>query len=386
MSIGRRGRRLLAVFVLICSGTAEADNQAVDLLFNVAYAADVLGNVSGGLERGTGYLGNLDLQMRFDAWNASGLDISTVYLYGLYNHGNGFSDNFVGDLQVVSNIEAPNALRLFEAWYEFGTSTWSLRTGLYDLNSEFDVSEAGGYFINSSQGIVPVFSQSGVNGSGIFPVSALAIRAQRRFENLTARVAVLDGVPGNPDDPASNEIDLNQEEGALVVAELDLALHNGGRFWFGYWKYTADFEGTTAQIGQVENDGWYAGLEYEINVAGMAGATFIRMGRGQDELYPLSDYISLGVVLDVLWRDGNEGQLGLAVASAGAGAPYREFLQQSGLASDSRETAFELTYLMRINKFLTLQPNFQYIRNPSMLADRKSAVVIGLRFELAYSR
>ena len=64
-----------------------------------------------------------------------------------------YSANRVGDLQGVSNTDAEEALRLFGFWHELAEADWSLRTGLYDLNSEFDVNEAGSIFLNSSHGI-----------------------------------------------------------------------------------------------------------------------------------------------------------------------------------------------------------------------------------------
>ena len=128
----------------------------------------------------------------------------------MYNNGSTFSDELVGDLQVISNIDASHAWRVFEFWYEFGEGPWSVRTGLYDLNSEFDVNETGGLFLNSSHGMGPDFSQTGENGPSIFPVSSLALRAEWEGKGFTARLAVLDGVPGHPHDPSSNEIDLSR--------------------------------------------------------------------------------------------------------------------------------------------------------------------------------
>ena len=95
----------------------------------------------------------------------------TLFVYGLYNNGSTLenSDELVGDLQVISNIDASHAWRVFEFWYEFGEGPWSVRTGLYDLNSEFDVNETGGLFLNSSHGMGPDFSQTGENGPSIFP-------------------------------------------------------------------------------------------------------------------------------------------------------------------------------------------------------------------------
>ena len=145
--------------------------------FSAEYTADVLSVVSGGLSSGTEYLDNLDLELEVDVaevWNAGA---GRLLIHGLYNNGSTFSADRAGDLQVVSNIDAVEAWRLFEFWYEFGSTNWSVKTGLYDLNTEFDVNQAGGIFLNSSHGIGAEFGQTGQNGPSIFPVSSLSLRA-----------------------------------------------------------------------------------------------------------------------------------------------------------------------------------------------------------------
>jgi porin len=116
--------------------------------FEVVYSGDVLTNSSGGIETGTRYLDNLDLNLEVDVAQAWGIGSGKLFVHGLYNNGGTFSDELVGDLQIVSNIEAEEAWRIFEAWYELGGDTWSFRTGLYDLNSEFDGNEVGSIFLH----------------------------------------------------------------------------------------------------------------------------------------------------------------------------------------------------------------------------------------------
>jgi porin len=158
--------------------------------FELVYFGDVLTNVSGGIETGTRYLDNLDLTLEIDVPEALGTGSGTFFVHGLYNNGGTFSDELVGDLQIVSNIEAEEAWRIFELWYEMGGDTWSVRTGLYDLNSEFDVNETGSLFLHSSHGTGADLGQTGENGPSIFPVSSLALRGEVRLDTFSARVAV----------------------------------------------------------------------------------------------------------------------------------------------------------------------------------------------------
>ena len=108
-----------------------------------------------------------------DAEQVFNIPGGTLFFYGLYNNNKTLSDTLIGDMQTVSNIDTTTATRLYEAWYEqaFGDGKSSLKVGLYDLNSEFDAIDTAGLFLLSSHGIGPDYSQTGLNGPSIFPVT-----------------------------------------------------------------------------------------------------------------------------------------------------------------------------------------------------------------------
>ena len=133
---------------------------------------------------------------------------------------------------------------MYEAWIEqsLADGKLSLRAGLYDLNSEFDALDAAGLFINPAHGIGTDFSQSGLNGPSIFPVTSLAVRLQyKASDDTTLRLAVLDGVPGDPVRPKRTAIKLGKGDGAMLVGELDQRVGDW-RLIAGYWRYTALFD------------------------------------------------------------------------------------------------------------------------------------------------
>jgi len=352
--------------------------------FSAEYTADILAVVSGGLSTGSDYLDNLDLELEVDlaeAWDAGS---GRLLIHGLYNNDTTFSAQRVGDLQVVSNIDAAKAWRLFEFWYEFGAANWSIKTGLYDLNSEFDVNRTGEIFLNSSHGIGAELGQTGQNGPSIFPVSSLSLRAAMKFGRVTARVAVLDGVPGDPTDSASNEIELNNEDGALTVAELDVPYADSARLRLGYWRYSAEYETLDGSGSRRGNDGWYLGSESGFRLGSQAARWFVRFGQADERLNVLSRYVGLGAVIVGPFEARPADQFGMAVASARAGDPYRDYVRQIGEAASRRETTWELTYQLQVNQHLRIQPDIQYVRNPSVSQTLDDAWVIGCRFQLSY--
>ncbi len=83
----------------------------------VNYTGEVFGVALGGLRTGATYLGNIDLVMTIDWEKLVGWPGATLNLYGLANHG-GSPSGYVGDIQAVSNIDAPTTIKLYEAWLQ----------------------------------------------------------------------------------------------------------------------------------------------------------------------------------------------------------------------------------------------------------------------------
>jgi porin len=88
-------------------------------------------------------------------------------------------------------------------------------------------------------------------------------------------------------------------------------------------------------------------------------------------------------VIDKPFGPRSGDHLGIAVASARAGDPYRDFLEQQGAGAERHETTWELTYQAQINERLVIQPDIQYVQNPSASSGLDNAWVFGLRFVLA---
>lgn len=375
------------------SGDGEAP--AVDL--SVVYAADVWRNARGGVKRGWRYLDNLDVTLTVDGGRAMGWDGATIFLYGLYNNGASLTDELVGDLQTVSNIDAGSkAARLYEAWVEqrFADDRASVKVGLYDLNSEFDTNDSNSLFINSSHGIGPDFSQSGANGPSIFPVTSLALRADYRLaDNWLVRAAILDGVPGNVDRPKRTAVKLGDGDGALVVAELEYA-DDRTKAAVGAWRYTAKFENLLATqragepVEQRGNVGAYLFVERKLtreatdSAQGLSG--WVRLGFADDRFNPIGHYLGGGLVYSGPFAGRDEDQVGIGVARAALARRFRRVAELAGEGVADAETNIELTYRMPIAPWLTLQPDVQYVIDPGGIRGRRDAVVIGVRTEIGF--
>lgn len=97
--------------------------------------------------------------------------------------------------------------------------------GRYDLNSEFYRLQSASLFLNSSFGIGPEFSQSGLEGPSIFPNTSVGARfAIKPIEEIVLRTAVLDGVP--VDRPNGTREIFAQGDGVLAVTEVSVVVRS----------------------------------------------------------------------------------------------------------------------------------------------------------------
>lgn len=368
---------------------ADADRMSCDI--EAYYAGDLWQNLDGGIERGGAYLDSLDVIATWDGERAVGVKGLSAHALVLWNNG-GSINSKVGDSFGVSNIETVEALRLFEAWVQYAPQhpERSLRLGLYDLNIEFDATDTGGVFLNSTFGMGIDFAQSGESGPSAFPLTSLAVRGQWRFDERWRVQGVLaDGVPGDPERPERTAVKLSSDDGLLGVVEIE---HNeGGRRWvLGHWRYSASFDELAATLPDGSprrsrgNAGTYAFVETPVTgplAVGREASAVLRVGRADPRFNSFRDSLQLALA----WQGGLLGRedevFGVAVAHARHGEEARAAGFAAGEPLRRDETVFELTWKFPVAPRLTLQPDLQYIVHPGSMPGRRDALVAGVRFD-----
>lgn len=388
---------------------------------HATYTSDVVSNLSGGIDRRTVYLGNLDLTLVCQLHSLTGVPAGTIFVYGLADHG-GHPSHHIGDVQGTDNIEAPEAIKLYEAWWQkmFFGNRLSLLVGLYDLSSEFDHVESAAAFLNSSFGVGPEFSNSGVNGPSIFPTTAFGGRLKAApSEHVLLQAVALDGVAGDPTAPASTHIRLNADDGLLLAAEAALVWWDRtsapgspppalqrlrrsrtGRSWgdvpynlklaAGIWGYTASQKDVfqTDGAGAQERVGhpgfyfladWFAYREQASDRQGLS--LFVQLGVADPDVDRFSNYTGAGMTYTGLIPGRDADTLGFAVAAARNGGPFRDASESQGLHATNFEVALEWTYRAVLTPWLAVQPDLQYVVHPGGRTDRSHALVLGLRLE-----
>ena len=393
-----RAALLTALLCLQAPAAASgADDPGDAFELSALYTADALWNLQGGLREGGAYLDYVEVAAGVDAGSILGWRGPALHASAFYRNDATFSERYVGDSLVVSNIDASSPMQLLEAWAEWGfdaAGPGSLRLGLYDLSSEFDVLDSRAVFLNSAYGTGQDIAQTGLNGPSLYPVTALGARlAWAADERLLLKTAVLDGVPGDPEERGRSRLHVSSTEGALWIVE---AIGGGEhlRAGAGYWRYTTDFPVLAAADTQAatrnDNAGGYVMLELaSAPVAGLDEPRwlgFARAGTAEESLNAFDRFYAAGVVLRSAWPGKYGSDLGLGASEARVGSGYRRQRAAAGLATAGCERNVELTWRFPLGEHAAVQPDLQYVQNPSADPAIPDAWVAGVRIELFWRR
>ncbi|MBW8875722.1 MAG: carbohydrate porin [Acidobacteria bacterium] len=378
------------------------------------YDAEGFADLSGGARRGATYLGNLNLLLTLDMERLANWRGATVFLDGLAIHG-GRPSRFAGDAQGVSSIEAAQEWTLEEAWIQQNlfSNRFSALVGLYDVNSEFYHLHAADLFLNASFGMGPELSQSGKGGPSVFPHTAVGARFEvKPLAGVVLRGAVLDGVP--VERPTGRDV-FAKADGLFIVSEAAFLYRptpperpqRPHRFLLGreaqlppyeaklavgMWHYTASFDdlvrtrGNGTPLTHQGSSGAYVigdAIVYE-NELGRRLRVFGQIGLGDSRVNRFGFYTGGGVDL-AGWIPGRkQDEIGFGMAAAHNGSPFIEQRRQTGQRVDRSELTLELAYRSRINSWLNIQPDLQYVFNPNTDPRVANALVCLLRIEVAF--
>ncbi|HKI78087.1 MAG TPA: carbohydrate porin [Ignavibacteriaceae bacterium] len=380
--------------------------------FEAVYTGEVFSNLKGGIKRKTVYLDNVDIIFSFDTDKLFSWKGGNIFIYGLGNNG-AMPGEIIGDAQTASNIEAFSTWKIYEAWIQQNlfNNKLSLLAGLYDLNSEFQTLESSSLFLNSSHGIGIAFSQSGVNGPSIFPTTSLGFRLKWKVtDNFYFQTVLLNGIPGDPDNPEGTKVTFLKNAGILSTNELQyfiieedqkadnpkrenknrlgrLVDHNyRGKLGAGFWTYSSKFPEITSNSNLISgNSGFYFIGEYKIfdepNIPEQGLTVFTRIGFANSKINRFSSYTGFGFVYDGLIPGRDEDQFGLAFAGAHNGNEYKSLFSGNANSVTSSEWNIEMTYSFNLFPWLNIQPDFQYIINPNT----DTTIINPLAFDIRFS-
>ena len=344
--------------------------------FEPTYYGEMFTNAKGGKSTNdaTQYAGLLDLGLKLDLGQSATDNPSFLYLLIQNSHGRGLTEDFVGDTQVVSNIDSfDNVMQIGEYWWE---SQWlddqmTLRLGKQDLNSEFQRIDQAEYFIQSTFGLSPSTAFPTYPDQAVGAVVLLRLHDSLQLKLGAWNAFVTEGIWG-----------YSNNDAFLVVSELEYT-----------YTLTEQRLPATVAIGAL--------YESEGQIDGQAVSTVREYYlQGEQVLYkpyPFDDASTRGLAFfggyyprfpgnqPVAKSIGDSAVAGFSYTGLhtsrehdviGAGIAWSELFQ----GGTNQEMATELFYRAQWSSHLSLQPDIQYISSPSGIY--KDAIAVGIRMEL----
>lgn len=380
---------------LMLTPAAGADCLPAGLSAQGVYDGDWWDNAAGGIRRGAVYAAHLDTSLSIDAERLFGLPTTRFYFRSFADNGASIGRR-VGRAQGVNNWESGYAAaKLLEAWvdHRFLDNRLSLRFGLYDTTTEFDKNKSQALFANSAQGMNAPLALSGDNGPSTYPATSLALRARYTFDDSwTAKLAVVDGAPGDRNDPAASDIHVTSADGALIISELRYHRSDGRRFDVGYWRYTNAFpeltrvDATGMPRMTYGNQGFYLSGDTMLTSTAddpLGGISVgARIAYADGGFNQFNWFASASITDTGFWLRRPDDKIGVGLLFASTGTDYLHAQQTSGMVARPNEWVMEVTWRAPLTDWLSLQPEVQYVLNPAHASAHRSALVLGLRMEI----
>lgn len=348
----------------------ERAEKPVPIQLGTTYIGDAFANFSGGLKSGSSYMGFMDITASISP-EALGLWKNGELFVNVQNtHGASLSGEYVGDAQVVSNIDNGDYTYLYQLWYKQNINNFSFIFGLHDLNAEFFASDFGGEYVASSLGIMPLASLN--VPVAIFPKTTLALILKYEFnDQLAFQTAVYDGDPLDLDTvPYNSKLLIGDDHGIFSVSELHLSLNNSngrnGSYKLGFYYHSAEFEDLTdANKTYSGNYGLYLMVDQMLfpkpTDRDKGLGAFLHFGISPDDRSMNDLFLAVGLNYYGVSESRSEDVIGLGVAYASLS---NKLYDSAPNLFQKGETQIEFFYKLKLGEYITLQPEIQYMINP----------------------
>jgi porin len=296
-------------------------------------------------------------------------------------HGTGLTDNHIGDLQVISNIDAEPNAQLLEYWYEQSILNEKIKVkiGRQDANVDFCALENAGDYINSSFGLIPNVPIPAYPAAGLGVSTIIS-----PHKSVDIKYGFFDGnfqIGTNAFKTAFDE-----QNGTVHITEIAIKPEikgHQGKYIAGYWLHTCDTDEITdsADVRTFENNqGFYAGFDQKIfnekNDKEQGLNMIGQFGWAPSDRNEIARYYGVGLKYIGLIPKRNKDVTGIGTAIADVSNRYKS------IDGRTQESVLEIFHKIRLTNWLTIQPNMQYIFNPG--GGGKNAFAMGIRSVITF--
>lgn len=401
---------------------------AKGVTYGINYIGEVWGN-TGGLKQGATYDGRFEGILDADLEKLWGLKDLTFHANAFQINGAGPSRENIGNLLLVSSIEALPTTRLFEMYLEQKLNNeTSVRFGQLAADTEFFISATAGNFINSTFGWPGITAADLPSSGPAYPLATPGVRV--KFEpakNFTFLAAIFDGDPAGPglDDPQQRDrygTNFRVSDPPFLIQEGQYKYNQDekdtglpGKIKLGVWEHTGSFsdlrftqEGIPIAISGSPganlsgNFGFYGLIDQQIyrlpgGDADKGVNVFARVSASPSDRNLIDFYADGGFVFSGFIPQRPDDNFGIAFAYASVSDRARAFdrdiafVEAAALPVRSFEAVLEVVYKYQIVPGLLVQPDFQYVWQPGLGgllqtngARVENAVVGGIRVSVSY--
>ena len=334
--------------------------------------------------------------LEIDTGKAFGLQGGTFHVSGLQIHGQSLSGPYLDNRQAANGNEAEDTTRLWELWYDqaFLGGKFDIKVGQQSIDNEFMVSQYSSLFVNTMAGWPLIPSDDLYGGGPAYPLASLGVRVQAKStDNITVLAGVFDDNPGGGafDDDAQeldkNGAKFNLNTGALFIVELQYATKIGGMpgtYKIGGWYDSGAFPdqrfgsdglslANPASNGnplmQHGNYSLYAVADQTVWQSSADKArtlnVFGRIMGAPDDQNLVDFFFNGGVTLTAPLPGRDNDQAGIDFGIGKVSSQAAALDQDSGAPAQTTEELIELTYQAQVTGWLVVQPDLQYVINPS---------------------
>jgi porin len=399
--------------------------------FDLLEQSEVWANLAGGMRRGVAYDGLTTARLTVDLEKLTGWTGAKFSASAYQIHGSGPTINLVGNLQLISSLEATRDTKLYQAWIEqtLLNGKLSFRAGQGGSNDEMMSVDSSALFINASFGLAGLSSVALPSGGPTYPLATPFARVRFAVnDQITVLAGVFNGdpAPAGFDDPQLRDrggIAFRTNAHVLGAAELWYSINQGdnatglpGTYKIGFWAHSGHFADQSRDTNGVSlaspaSIGVPASHSPDFAIYGIADQTVWRKPGGKKQginafLQVVGapagyNFGNLFITAGMNWTGPFEGResdiFGIAVSFLGISPDKRRlgndlmYFTGQGAPYRSIETVIEATWQFQLTPWWTLQPDLQIVVNPGAgippsgsTKPLKQAVITGLRTGITF--
>tara|TARA_R110001583_G_scaffold45415_6_gene143053 strand:- start:2009 stop:3256 length:1248 start_codon:yes stop_codon:yes gene_type:complete len=351
-------------------------------------------NVSGGIDSGSDFAGDLFAGMQLDLDKIFGWEDWTFNLSGIERHGNSIDDHVGGIYSVMQLVGGQSSflygLSLEKTW---ANEKYAFKFGRITATDDFAGSPFYGYYLsNSINGQIRAVLFDGVMTS--YPFAVWGARFQYTpSDNFRVRIGAyqLTEKMWNSEEHGT-DFGSRGSDGLSLMTQLDWGWSWGGKpghFSFGMNNVHFDMPNFNSD-GVTENFiRYYVQLDQQITQETDASeqglylfGTLAYTDQEEAALVPMQS--SFGAQYVGPFRGRAKDRLIFGTTYGDLSDDYADEQQAVGAGHPDYEWIFELGYRVQLTKYAYIQPDIQYVVQPGGTSDIDNATVVGVQLGVSF--